>query len=393
MKKAVIVSAARTPIGSYGGAFASLSAIELGVVAAKEAIKRAGIEPSMVEEVYLGNILGAGLGQNVARQVSLGAGIPIETPALTINMVCGSGLRAVSMAAQFVESGQCDIILCGGTESMTDTPYLLPKSRWGLRMGDGKVVDYMVHDGLWDIFNDYHMGITAENVAEQYGITREEQDKFAAQSQTRAEEAQKSGRFADEIVPVIIPQRKGDPLIIDTDEYPRHGSTVEKMSKLKPAFKKDGTVTAGNASGINDGAAALIVMSKEKADELGVKYMCEIAGYGSAGVDPKVMGLGPVPATKKALANAGWTIDDLELIEANEAFAAQALAVTKDLSLNPEITNVNGGAIALGHPIGASGARILVTLLYEMQKRDVKKGLATLCIGGGMGTSLLVERG
>ncbi|HBC30577.1 MAG TPA: acetyl-CoA C-acyltransferase [Clostridiales bacterium] len=393
MKKAVIVSAARTPIGSYGGAFASLSAVELGVVAAKEAIKRAGIEPSMVEEVYLGNILGAGLGQNVARQVSLGAGIPIETPALTINMVCGSGLRAVSMAAQFVESGQCDIILCGGTESMTDTPYLLPKSRWGLRMGDGKVVDYMVHDGLWDIFNDYHMGITAENVAEQYGITREEQDKFAAQSQTRAEEAQKSGRFADEIVPVIIPQRKGDPLIIDTDEYPRHGSTVEKMSKLKPAFKKDGTVTAGNASGINDGAAALIVMSKEKADELGVKYMCEIAGYGSAGVDPKVMGLGPVPATKKALANAGWTIDDLELIEANEAFAAQALAVTKDLSLNPEITNVNGGAIALGHPIGASGARILVTLLYEMQKRDVKKGLATLCIGGGMGTSLLVERG
>ena len=393
MKKAVIVSAARTPIGSYGGAFASLSAVELGVVAAKEAIKRAGIEPSMVEEVYLGNILGAGLGQNVARQVSLGAGIPIETPALTINMVCGSGLRAVSMAAQFVESGQCDIILCGGTESMTDTPYLLPKSRWGLRMGDGKVVDYMVHDGLWDIFNDYHMGITAENVAEQYGLTREEQDKFAAQSQTRAEEAQKSGRFADEIVPVIIPQRKGDPLIIDTDEYPRHGSTVEKMSKLKPAFKKDGTVTAGNASGINDGAAALIVMSKEKADELGVKYMCEIAGYGSAGVDPKVMGLGPVPATKKALANAGWTIDDLELIEANEAFAAQALAVTKDLSLNPEITNVNGGAIALGHPIGASGARILVTLLYEMQKRDVKKGLATLCIGGGMGTSLLVERG
>lgn len=393
MEKAVIVSAARTPIGSYGGAFASLSAVELGVVAAKEAIKRAGIEPSMVEEVYLGNILGAGLGQNVARQVSLGAGIPIETPALTINMVCGSGLRAVSMAAQFVESGQCDIILCGGTESMTDTPYLLPKSRWGLRMGDGKVVDYMVHDGLWDIFNDYHMGITAENVAEQYGITREEQDKFAAQSQTRAEEAQKSGRFADEIVPVIIPQRKGDPLIIDTDEYPRHGSTVEKMSKLKPAFKKDGTVTAGNASGINDGAAALIVMSKEKADELGVKYMCEIAGYGSAGVDPKVMGLGPVPATKKALANAGWTIDDLELIEANEAFAAQALAVTKDLSLNPEITNVNGGAIALGHPIGASGARILVTLLYEMQKRDVKKGLATLCIGGGMGTSLLVERG
>lgn len=392
MKKAVIVSAARTPIGSFGGAFASLSAVDLGVIAAKEAIKRAGIEPSMVEEVYLGNILGAGLGQNVARQVSLGAGIPIETPAITINMVCGSGLRAVSMAAQFVESGQCDIILCGGTESMTDTPYLLPKARWGHRMGDGKVVDYMVHDGLWDIYNDYHMGMTAENVAEQYGITREEQDEFAAQSQNRAEEAQKSGKFADEIVPVIIPQKKGDPVVIDTDEYPRHGSTVEKMSKLKPAFKKDGTVTAGNASGINDGAAALIVMSKDKAGELGLKYLCEIAGYGSAGVDPKVMGLGPVPATKKALANAGWTIDDLDLIEANEAFAAQALAVIRDLGLNPEITNVNGGAIALGHPIGASGARILVTLLYEMEKRDAKRGLATLCIGGGMGTSLLVQR-
>ncbi len=392
MRKAVIVSAARTPIGSYGGAFASLSAVDLGVVAAKEAIKRAGIEPAMVEEVYLGNVLGAGLGQNVARQVSLGAGIPVEIPALTINMVCGSGLRAVSMAAQFVESGQCDIILCGGTESMTDAPYLLPKARWGHRMGDGKVVDYMVHDGLWDIFNGYHMGITAENIADQYGLTREEQDEFAAQSQIRAEEAQKSGRFADEIVPVTIAQRKGDPLVIDTDEFPRHGSTVEKMAKLKPAFKKDGTVTAGNASGINDGAAALIVMSKEKADELGLKYLCEIAGYGSAGVDPKVMGLGPITATKKALANAGWTIDDIELVEANEAFAAQSLAVVRDLGLNPEITNVNGGAIALGHPIGASGARILVTLLYEMQKRDVKKGLATLCIGGGMGTSLLVER-
>ena len=392
MKKAVIVSAARTPIGSFGGAFASLSAIDLGVIAAKEAIKRAGIEPSMVEEVYFGNVLGAGLGQNVARQVTLGAGIPVETPALTINMVCGSGLRAVSMAAQFVESGQCDIILCGGTESMTNAPYLLPKNRWGQRMGDGKIVDYMVHDGLFDIFNGYHMGITAENVAEQYGLTREEQDAFANQSQVRAEEAQKSGRFAEEIVPVIIPQRKGDPVVIDTDEYPRHGSTLEKMAKLKPAFKKDGTVTAGNASGINDSGAALIVMSKEKADELGLKYLCEVAGYGSAGVDPKVMGLGPIPATKKALANAGWTVDDLELVEANEAFAAQSLAVVRDLGLKSEITNVNGGAIALGHPIGASGARILISLIYEMQKRDAKKGLATLCIGGGMGTALLVER-
>ncbi|HKM01701.1 MAG TPA: acetyl-CoA C-acetyltransferase [Sedimentibacter sp.] len=392
MKKAVIVSAARTPIGSFGGVFASLSAIDLGVIAAKEAIKRAGIEPSMIEEVYFGNVLGAGLGQNVARQVTLGAGIPVETPALTINMVCGSGLRAVSMAAQFVESGQCDIILCGGTESMTNAPYLLPKSRWGQRMGDGKIVDYMVHDGLFDIFNGYHMGITAENVAEQYGLTREEQDAFANQSQVRAEEAQKSGRFAEEIVPVIIPQRKGDPVVIDTDEYPRHGSTEDKMAKLKPAFKKDGTVTAGNASGINDGGAAFIVMSKEKADELGLKYLCEVAGYGSAGVDPKVMGLGPIPATKKALAKAGWTVDDLELVEANEAFAAQSLAVVRDLGLKSEITNVNGGAIALGHPIGASGGRILVSLIYEMQKRDAKKGLATLCIGGGMGTALLVER-
>ncbi|MGI5873028.1 MAG: acetyl-CoA C-acetyltransferase, partial [Bacillota bacterium] len=332
-----------------------------------------------------------GLGQNVARQVSLGAGLPNETPALTINMVCGSGLRAVSMAAQFVESGQCDIILCGGTESMTNAPYLLPKARWGHRMGDGSVVDYMVHDGLWDIYNNYHMGITAENVADQYGITREEQDEFAAKSQMRAEAAQKAGKFAEEIVPVIIPQKKGDPVVIDTDEYPRHGSTIEKMSKLKPAFKKDGTVTAGNASGINDGAAALIVMSKEKADELGLKYLCEIAAYGSAGVDPKVMGLGPIPATKKAMAKAGWTIDDLDLVEANEAFAAQSLAVVRELGLNPEITNVNGGAIALGHPIGASGARILITLIYEMQKRDARKGLATLCIGGGMGTSMLVE--
>ncbi len=307
-------------------------------------------------------------------------------------MVCGSGLRAVSMAAQFVESGQCDVILCGGTESMTNAPYLLPKTRWGQRMGDGKIVDYMVYDGLTDVYNQYHMGITAENVAEQYGITKEEQDQFAVQSQNRAEEAQKSGKFKDEIAPVIIPQKKGDPIVIDTDEYPRHGSTVEKMAKLKPAFKKDGTVTAGNASGINDGAAALIIMSKEKADELGIKYLCEVAGYGSAGVDPKVMGIGPVPATKKALANAGWTVDDLDLVEANEAFASQAIAVTRDLGLNPEITNVNGGAIALGHPIGASGARILVSLIYEMGKRDAKKGLATLCIGGGMGTALLVQR-
>jgi acetyl-CoA C-acetyltransferase len=392
MRKAVIISAARTPIGSFGGALAPLSAVELGVIAAKEAIKRAGIEPSAIEEVYFGNVLGAGLGQNVARQVTLGAGVPVETPALTINMVCGSGLRAVSMAAQFVESGQCDVILCGGCESMTNAPYLLPKTRWGQRMGDGQIIDYMVYDGLTDVYNQYHMGITAENIAEQWGITREEQDRIANQSQNRAEEAQKSGRFADEIVPVVLPQKKGDPVVIDTDEYPRHGSTIDKMAKLKPAFKKDGTVTAGNASGINDGAAALVIMSKEKADELGIKYLCEVAGYGSAGVDPKIMGIGPVPATKKALAKAGLTIEDIELAEANEAFASQACAVVRDLGLSEDITNVNGGAIALGHPIGASGARILISLIYEMQKRDAKKGLATLCIGGGMGTALLVER-
>lgn len=392
MKKVVIASAARTPIGSFGGAFASLSAVELGVVAAKEAIKRAGIEPSMINEVYFGNVLGAGLGQNVARQVTLGAGIPNEVPALTINIVCGSGLRSVSMAAQLIANGDNDIILCGGTESMTNAPYLLPKTRWGNRMGDGKIVDYMVYDGLTDVYNNYHMGITAENVAEQYGITREEQDKFAVNSQNKAEAAQKSGRFADEIVPVIIPQRKGDPIVVDTDEYPRHGSTIEKMAKLPPAFKKDGTVTAANASGINDSAAALIVMSKDKADELGIEYLAEISGYGTAGVDPKVMGLGPICAVRKALEKANWTVNDLELIEANEAFAAQAIAVNKELGLNTDIVNVNGGAIALGHPIGASGARILVSLLYEMKKRDAKKGLATLCIGGGMGTALLVQR-
>lgn len=392
MKRVVIASAARTPIGSYGGVLKSVSAVNLGVTAAKEAIKRAKIEPSMIDEVIFGNVLSAGLGQNVARQVSLGSDIPVEVPALTINIVCGSGLRSVSMAAQLIASGDDDIILCGGCESMTNAPYLLPNGRWGQRMNDGKIVDSMVHDGLWDIYNDYHMGITAENVAEQYGLTREEQDKFAVTSQNRAEAAQKSGRFNDEIVPVVIPQRKGDPLVVDTDEFPRHGSTIEKMAKLSPAFKKGGTVTAANASGINDSGAALIVMSKDKADELGIEYLAEIVGYGTAGVDPKVMGLGPIPATKKALSKANWTVEDLDLVEANEAFASQALAVVKDLGLNPEIVNVNGGAIALGHPIGASGARILITLLYEMKKRDAKKGLATLCIGGGMGTALLVER-
>ena len=392
MRKVVIASAARTPIGSFGGALKSLSAVDLGVTAAKEAIKRAKIEPSMIDEVLFGNVLGAGLGQNVARQVSLGAGLPNEIPALTINIVCGSGLRTVSMAAQLIASGDDEIILCGGCESMTNAPYLMPSGRWGQRMNDGKIVDSMVNDGLWDIYNNYHMGVTAENVAEQYGISREDQDKLAVESQNKAEAAQKSGKFADEIVPIIIPQKKGEPIVIDTDEYPRHGSTYDKMSKLKPAFTKDGSVTAANASGINDGGAALIIMSKEKADELGIEYLAEITGYGTAGVDPKIMGVGPVPAVRKALKKANWTVDDLDLIEANEAFAAQALAVARELKFNPEIVNVNGGAIALGHPIGASGARILTTLLYEMKKRDAKKGLATLCIGGGMGTAVLVQR-
>jgi acetyl-CoA C-acetyltransferase len=356
------------------------------------AIKRAGIEPSQVNEVYFGNVLGAGLGQNVARQVTLGAGIPIEVPALTINMVCGSGLRTVSMAAQFVEMGAADIILCGGCESMTNAPYLIPSARWGARMGESKIVDYMVHDGLWDIYNEYHMGVTAENVAEQYGITREMQDQCAVESQQKAEAAQKSGRFNDEIAPVVIPQRKGDPIVVDTDEYPKHGASYEKMAKLPTAFKKGGTVTAASSSGINDGAAALIIMSKEKAEELGIKYLAEVKSYGSAGVDPSIMGVGPVPAVQKALKAANWTVDDLDLIEANEAFAAQFLAVGKTLGFDPAKVNVNGGAIALGHPIGASGARILVTLVYEMNKRDAKKGLATLCIGGGMGTAVLVER-
>lgn len=392
MREVVIVGAARTPVGSFGGSLASLSAIDLGVIAAKEAIKRAGIEPEMIDEAIIGNVLSAGLGQNPARQVVIGAGLPDTTPAMTINKVCGSGLRAVSMAAQFIMLGDADIVLAGGTESMSNAPYLVPGARWGQRMGDGKMIDYMVHDGLWDIFNEYHMGITAENIAEQWKLTREDQDKFALESQVRAEKAQKEGKFKDEIVPVPVPQRKGDPIIVEADEYPKHGTTIEKLTKLRPAFKKDGTVTAGNASGINDGAAMLIVMSKEKAEELGLKPLVTIKSYASAALDPKIMGYGPVPATKKALEKAGITAEQLDLIEANEAFAAQSLSVVKDLGLNPEKVNVNGGAIAIGHPIGASGARILITLIYEMMKRDAKTGLATLCIGGGQGTALIVER-
>ncbi len=391
-REVVIASAVRTPIGVYGGSLSKVSAVELGVVAAKEAMKRAKITPDMVDEYVIGNVLGAGLGQNVARQVALGAGVPKEITGMTINKVCGSGLRAVSLAQQFIENGDCEIVLCGGTENMSDAPYLLPNGRWGQRMGDGKVIDYMVHDGLTDIYNKYHMGITAENIAEQWNISKEEQDAFAVSSQNKAEAAQKSGRFNDEIVPVPVPQRKGDPVIVDTDEFPRHGATIDKFTKVRPAFKKDGSVTAANASGINDGAAMLVVMSKEAAEKLGVEPLATIKSFANGGVDPTIMGIGPVPATKKALDKLGWTVDDLDLIEANEAFAVQSLAVVRDLGLNPEIVNVNGGAIALGHPIGASGARVLVTLLYEMKKRDAKKGLATLCIGGGMGTSLIVER-
>ncbi|ERJ80687.1 acetyl-CoA C-acetyltransferase [Peptostreptococcaceae bacterium oral taxon 113 str. W5053] len=392
MRKVVIASAVRTPVGSFGGAFKNLTSVDLGIIAAKEAMKRAKVTPDMIDEVLLGNVLQAGQGQNVARQITLGAGCPETVPALTVNKVCGSGLRTVSLAAQIIMAGDADIILAGGTESMSSAPYLLPTTRWGARMGDGTVVDHMINEGLWDAFNKYHMGITAENVSEQFGITREMQDELAVTSQNRAEKAQKEGRFDDEIVPVEIKDRKGNVTVIDKDEYIRYGQTVETAAKLRPAFKKDGTVTAGNASGINDGASCLIVMSEEKAKELGVEPLATIVSYASAGVDPKIMGTGPIPASKKAMEKAGLTIDDIDLIEANEAFAAQAYAVKNELGYDFDKVNVNGGAIALGHPIGASGARILTTLLYEMKKRDAKKGLATLCIGGGMGTAVIVER-
>ncbi|WFA10033.1 acetyl-CoA C-acetyltransferase [Tissierella sp. Yu-01] len=392
MREVVIASAVRTAIGSFGGAFKNVSAVELGTIVTKEALNRANVEPKIVDEVIFGNVLQAGSGQNVARQISIKSGIPVEVPSVTINKLCGSGLKTVTMAAQSIMLGEADIIVAGGTENMSRAPYLLKDARWGQRMGNGTIEDSMILDGLTDIFNNYHMGVTAENIAEQYGLTREEQDEFALTSQNKAEEAIKAGKFKDEIVSVVIPQRKGDPIIIDTDEYPRLGATIDSFKKLKPAFKMDGTVTAGNASGINDGAAALVIMSKDKADELGIKPLATIVSYASAGVDPAVMGTGPIPATRNALYKAGLTVEDLELVEANEAFAAQSLSVVKGLNLNPEITNVNGGAIALGHPIGASGARILVTLLHEMEKRDSKTGLATLCIGGGQGISVIVKR-
>ena len=391
MREAVIVSAARTAIGTFGGSLAGLSAVDLGAIAVQAALQRAGIEPSAVDEVVLGNVLSAGLGQNVSRQVALKAGLAETVPCFGLNMVCGSGLRAISLAAQLIKAGDADVVVAGGTESMSGSPYLLPKARFGYKMGDDTFVDSMIRDGLWDAFNNVHMGITAENVAATYGITRAAQDQFALASQQRAEAAIKAGRFKDEIVPVSIPQKKGDPKVIDTDEFPRLGATLEGFEKLRPAFKKDGTVTAGNASGINDGAAVLIVMSADKAKALGLKPLARIVSYASAGVDPSIMGYGPVPASTAALAKAGLTIKDMGLVEANEAFAAQALAVCAGLDLDPARTNVNGGAIALGHPIGASGARIATTLLHEMGRRKTQYGLATLCIGGGMGTALIVE--
>ena len=392
MREVVIASAARTALGSFGGTLKDVPAAELGAIVIKEAVKRAGINPEQVEEVVMGNVIQAGLGQNVARQATLKAGLPNEVPAMTINKVCGSGLRTVALAAQMIKAGDADIVVAGGMENMSAAPYVLDKARWGQRMGDGKLVDTMIKDALWDAFNNYHMGVTAENIAKQWGLTREMQDEFAANSQMKAEAAIKAGKFKDEIVPVVIPQRKGDPIVFDTDEFPRFGTTAEKLAKLRPAFKKDGTVTAGNASGINDGAAALVVMSAEKAKELGVTPICKIVSYGSKGLDPSIMGYGPFYATKKALEGTGLTVADLDLIEANEAFAAQALAVKNELQIDSSKLNVNGGAIALGHPIGASGARILVTLIYEMQKRKVETGLATLCIGGGQGISMVVSR-
>ncbi|MCC5889629.1 MAG: acetyl-CoA C-acetyltransferase [Alkalibacterium sp.] len=392
MRDVVIVEAARTPVGSHGGSLKDVSAVDLGVTVVKGAMERAKLDPSQVDELIFGNVLSAGLGQNVARQIAINSGIPKEVPSFALNKLCGSGLKSVALAAQAIMVGDADVVIAGGTESMSNAAHVMENARWGKRMGDMKVVDTMLKDGLVDAFNDYHMGITAENINEKYGFTREEQDKFAVTSQNRAEEAVKSGRFKDEIIPVEVPQRRGDAVVVDTDEYPKFGMTYEKLQKLRPAFKKDGSVTAGNASGINDGAAALIMMSKEKAEELGMNVLVTLKAYASAGVSPEIMGCGPIPASQKVLEKAGMSIEDIELIEANEAFAAQSLSVVKDLNLNTDIVNVNGGAIALGHPIGASGARILVTLVHEMLKRDSKNGLATLCIGGGMGIAVVVER-
>ena len=388
----VIVAATRTAIGSFNGSLAGISATDLGAIVIRDLLKKTNLAPEAIDEVILGQVLTAGMGQNPARQTVIKAGLPQTTPALTINKVCGSGLKAVHLAAQAIKCGDADVIIAGGQENMSQAPHALPNSRNGQRMGDWKMTDTMVKDGLWCAFNDYHMGITAENVADHYGISRGEQDTFALRSQNFAEEAQATGRFQEEIVPVKIPQRKGDPIVFQDDEFIRKGATIEGIQKVRPAFKKDGSVTAANASGINDGAAAVVVMSASKAKELGQTPLATVKAYASAGVDPAIMGTGPVPSTQKCLEKAGWTIDDLDLIEANEAFAAQALGVAKELKWDDSKVNVNGGAIAIGHPIGASGCRVLVTLLHEMNRRDAKRGLATLCIGGGLGVALAVER-
>jgi len=388
----VIISACRTAIGNYMGTISDFAPGKLGAVVVKEAVKRAGIFPDQVDEVIMGSILAAGCGQGIARQAAIWGGIPVTTPAVTINKLCGSGMKAMILAAQAIKLGDADIVVAGGVEMMSAAPFLLMGSRKGMRMGHAQLQDSMISDALTDVFTNVHMGITAENIAEKYGITREEQDKFACWSQNKAETAVKSCRFSDEIVPIEIPQKKGEPVVFAKDEYPRTGCTFESLAKLKPAFKQDGTVTAGNASGINDGAAAVVLMSAKRAADLGLPQLARLRAYGVGAVDPAFMGLGPVPATRKALERAGLTIKDIQLIEANEAFAAQALAVGRDLGFPEEILNVNGGAIALGHPVGASGTRIAVTLVHEMAKRDLTLGLATLCIGGGMGTAVVLER-
>lgn len=392
MKEVVIVSALRTAVGSFGGNFKNVPAVELGAEVIKAILEETNINPAEVDEVLMGNVLQAGLGQNPSRQAAIKAGIPQEVPAMTINKVCGSGLKTVNLAAQAIKAGDGEIFIAGGMENMSQAPYVNNDLRWGKKMGNGEFVDVMIKDGLSCAFNDYHMGITAENIVEKWNLSRTEQDEFAAMSQQRAEKTMAEDRFADEIIPVSVPQRRGEDLVVDKDEHPRKGVTAEGLAKLRPAFKKDGTVTAGNSSGINDGAAAFLIMSKNKAEKLGLEIIANITAYASAGVDPAIMGTGPIPATRKVLSQTGLDISDIDLIEANEAFAAQSLAVARELDFDMEKVNVNGGAIALGHPIGASGARILVTLLHEMKKRNSKTGLATLCIGGGQGAATLVKR-
>lgn len=389
----VIVDAGRTAVGTFGGSLSSLPATDIGAAVLKALMERTGISPAQVDEVILGQVLTAGVGQNPARQTTLNAGLPHSVPAMTINKVCGSGLKAVHLAMQAVACGDAEIVIAGGQESMSQSAHVVPGSRDGKRMGDWPMIDSMIVDGLWDAFNHCHMGVTAENIAKKYDFARELQDAFAADSQQKTEAAQQAGRFDDEIVPIEIPQRRGDPVVFAKDEFPRAGTTADKLAKLRPAFDKDGTVTAGNASGINDGAAAVVVMSESKAKELGLTPMARVVAFASAGVDPAIMGTGPIPASTKCLEKAGWSVADLDLIEANEAFAAQAMSVNQEMGWDKDKVNVNGGAISIGHPIGASGARVLVTLLHEMQKRDAKKGLATLCIGGGQGVALAVERG